>query len=937
MIAPSPAQVSPPPTQRLTRAIDRHAYASDASHFHLVPSEIVLAADIEGVIAAFDRAREGGASVTLRSGGTSLSGQGVTDQVLLDVRRGFRRTWVLDDGARVRVQSGVTVREANTRLLRHGVRLGPDPASESACTIGGVVANNSSGMSCGTHANAYRTVESMTFVLPSGTVIDTSSPDADATLRAREPDLHAGLLRMRDRVRVDPLAVDEIRRQFALKNTMGYGLNSFLDHDSAVGILEHLLIGAEGTLAFVAEATFRTVPILPCMATGLLVFDDLDAASAAVPAIAATGAVAIELLDATSLRVGQSDPEAPEVIRSLDVCDRAALLIEFQATDDAGLEALLAGAAPVLGELAPGGDATLSRDPVVRAGLWRVRKGLYAAVAGSRASGTTALLEDVAVPVEALARTCRALTDLVARHGYRDSVIFGHAKDGNLHFMLTDDFADPAGIERYAAFTEDLVDLVLAERGTLKAEHGTGRVMAPFVRRQYGDDLYEVMREIKRLVDPSGMMNPGVLISEDPRAHLSDLKSVPQIEAEVDSCVECGYCEPVCPSRDLTLTPRQRIVVRRAQARARDDGDDDLVRTLDHEQSYDSVETCAVDGMCQTACPVGINTGALVKRLRRDRHSAPEKALWTAAADHWRLTRVAGAALSIAAAVPAPFVEFPNRVARAILGEDRIPLWSRDLPRGGRSRARPVPMAEPDFVAFPSCQGTMFAPVGAGVQTAFERLAAAAGLVARVPDGIDALCCGTPWSSKGLPDGESTMLDRVRRALDRATDGGRLPVVVDAASCTEGLRHGLQAEGFEVLDAVEFTARRILPALDGVALGLARQHLALHPTCSSRRLGIDGDLLAVARASAEEVTVPDDWGCCAFAGDRGMLHPELTASATAREATEVRALAADAHASCNRACELGMTRAVGTPYAHVLEVLAGRLLPVISEAAPTAP
>ena len=554
-------------------------------------------------------------------------------------------------------------------------------------------------------------------------------------------------------------------------------------------------------------------------------------------------------------------------------------------------------------------------------------------MAGARPQGTTALLEDIVVPVPVLGRTCRELIRLFDKYGYSNSVIFGHAKDGNVHFMLTDGFATAAELDRYSAFTEDMVDLVLAEGGSLKAEHGTGRVMAPYVRRQYGDELYDVMRSIKRLFDPAAMLNPGVLMDEDPLAHLRHIKTAPPVAEEVDRCVSCGYCEPVCPSKDITLTPRQRIVTLRAIESARLAGDTALVKELEKDYEYESVDTCAVDGMCQTACPVDINTGSLVKRLRKADAGPLANGAWNAAAKHWEgVTRGASLALTVVDKLPAAAIAPPNKAARAVLGADTVPLYSAELPGGGSVRKRPTPAGAVDAVYFPACVGTMFGPAGAGqgagghgVQYSFEQLCARAGLTLLVPDGIDGLCCGTPWSSKGMAAGQETMREKTLAALREATRDGELPIVCDASSCTEGLRQAVESDvpaagqrALRMVDAVDFAAERILPRLPGHA---KLESLALHPTCSSTRMGLNDALDAVAGAVADRVEVPENWGCCAFAGDRGMLHPELTASATAKQAAEVADMGAAAHASCNRTCELGMTRATGAQYRHVLELL----------------
>ncbi|MGD9989274.1 FAD-binding and (Fe-S)-binding domain-containing protein [Pseudonocardia sp.] len=914
------------------RLSDRLAHAHDASHFRLVPAAVARPHDAQAVGRLFAAAKTAGLALTFRSGGTSLSGQAGTAGVLVDTRARFRTIEVLDGGLRVRVGPGATVRQVNARLAGFGRKLGPDPASEVACTVGGVVANNSSGMACGTAANSYATLESMVIVLPSGSVIDTGTPDADTTLRALEPELYAGLGRLRDRVRGSRELRNSITRQFSMKNTMGYGINALVDFATPADILAHLVVGSEGTLAFITSVVLRTVPALPYARTGLLIFENLSAATGALPDLVDSAPTSIELLDATSLRVGQRDSAAGEVLRSLAVKDHAALLVEYQATTCQEVDELAAAAQSAIEKLPVTGPRDLSADAADRADMWHIRKGLYAMVAEARPSGTTALLEDVVVPVPRLLATCQRLTALFDRHGYSDAVIFGHAKDGNIHFMLTERLAgDNASLGRFQRFTDDMVDLVLDQGGSLKAEHGTGRMMAPFVRRQYGDELYAVMCEIKRLCDPDNVLNPGVVISDDPEAHLRDLKTTPTIEPEADRCVECGFCEPVCPSRELTTTPRQRIVLRREIERAHLDGDSELAGRLEAEYTYDAVETCAADGMCQTVCPVTINTGDLVKRLRSDRAGHASETAWKVAARHWDIaTRAASTALTVAAALPTPAVEAVNRVGRALGGHETVPLWSPELPAGGCRTGLPAEhdrAAQPaDAVFFPSCTGTMFGPATAGspgASAAFTALCDRAGITLRLPPAAGELCCGTPWRSKGMARGYAEMSARVLPALWEASSHGALPVVTDASSCTEGLRqmvdHGAERfHSIDVIDAVEFCATRLLPRLTVTA---PVADLALHPTCSATRMGLVPVLRAIADAVATTVRVPESWGCCGFAGDRGLLHPELTASATREQAAEINADPHEAYASCNRTCELGMTRATGQPYVHVLEVL----------------
>lgn len=910
-----------------TRELDRVALAVDASHYLRVPDAVMRARSATDVATAMAVAVACGWPLTLRSGGTSLSGQALSEGLSVDVRRHFRGIEILDGGLRVRVQPGATIREVNSALARHGRKLGPDPASEIACTVGGMIANNSSGMTCGTVANAYRTIESMTVVLPSGTVIDTGAADADARLARREPALVDALTAIRDRLRGDRLRAD-IERRYAIKNTMGYGLNSFLDHDSPARILEHLMIGSEGTLGFVAEAVFQTVPLPARTATGLLVFDSLDAATAALPGLVGSGAAVVELIDAAAIRA--MGAEAADVLPPGFTVDRhASLLVEYQAGDDEGIDGAVSTGQATFDRLRGLAAAPeLTRDTARRSRMWVMRKGLYTKVARNRPSGTAALLEDVAVPMERLGAVCAELHVLFDRHGYRDAVIFGHAKDGNIHFLVTEDFAGQASMRRYEDFTEEMVELVLGQRGTLKAEHGTGRIMAPFVRRQYGDELYGAMWEVKNACDPAGILNPGAVLTEDPHLHLKDLKPTGPVRELIDDCVECGYCEPVCPSQHLTTTPRQRIVVQRAIAAAEQSGETELASRLREQSTYDVVQTCAVDGMCQTACPVQINTGDLVRTLRREGRSSVLDRGWKVGADHWStVLRVASVGMSVVDKMPTPLVRGALGLGRAVVGDDVLPTLSKELPGGGPVR-RPAPVADADAIFMPACVGTMFGTghaCGTGVAGAVRRLAEVAGLRLSTPEGIEALCCGTPWKSKGLPAGYDVARDRLVGWVVEHTRGGELPLVGDNVSCTEGVDVALKAAsvtGIRVVDATEWVAEFVAPRLPDVErAGLA----AVHPTCSSTHLGVNDALLMLAGLVAEETVVPQGWRCCGFAGDRGLLHEELTATATRDEAASVRELGADLHLSCNRTCELGLTRATGNTYVHVLEELAARV------------
>ncbi|MFB7982237.1 FAD-binding and (Fe-S)-binding domain-containing protein [Streptomyces vinaceus] len=919
----------------LWKVSDLVRYASDASPYRFVPQVVVIAEDLDDVSAVLSYAHGRGREVVFRAAGTSLNGQAQGEDVLVDVRRHWAGIEVLEEGRRARIRPGTTVARANAALARHGRVLGPDPASAVACTLGGVVANNASGMTAGTTRNSYRTLSSLTFVLPGGTVVDTADPRADEELAHAEPALCRGLMEIKREIEGDPELVARIRAKYEIKNTTGYRLDAYLDGATPVEILRGLMVGSEGTLGFIAEVVFDTVPLERELLSALLFFPSLPAAAAAVPRFNAAGALAVEVMDGNTLRASVSVDGVPADWAGLPK-DTTALLVEFRAPDEAGRAEYERRAAEVLAGLdlvAPVASVTnaFTRDAGTINGYWKARKAFVTAVGGARAAGTTLITEDFAVPPSRLAEACGALLALQAEHGF-DAAVAGHAAHGNLHFLLAFDASKPADVERYGAFMEAFCRLVV-ERfdGSLKAEHSTGRNMAPFLQLEWGPRATELMWRTKRVVDPDGLLAPRILLDRDPAAHLRGLKTFPRVEAVADPCIECGFCEPTCPSGDLTTTPRQRIVLRREMMRQQP-GSPVLDGLLD-AYGHDAVDTCAGDSTCKLACPVGIDTGALMRDFRHRRHGAREEQAAALAAR--RFKTVEGAArLAVAAADELAdrggdrLLEAVTGAARRAVRPDLVPRWLPQLP-GAAGKLPRTERVGAAAVYYPACVNRIFGGPegrpGPSLPEAVVAVSERAGKPVWIPGDVAGTCCATIWHSKGYEEGTRVMANRIVEAAWGWTAGGRLPLVVDASSCTLGIarevvpyltddNRALHAE-LTVLDSVVWAADELLAHLEiRRTVGSA----VLHPTCSMHHLGDIAQLRAVAGACATEVVVPDDAGCCAFAGDRGMLHPELTASATEREAAEVTSRAFDAHLSANRMCEVGMDRATGRSYHSAL-------------------
>jgi D-lactate dehydrogenase len=910
----------------LHRVSDLVAYASDASPYRRFPRAVVEARDADDVAKVLRFGRERDIPVTFRAGGTSLNGQGQTDGILVDVRKHFGGVRVEDDGARARVKPGTILGHANRVLAPHGRKLGPDPASTDTCTVGGVVANNSGGMRCGVTKDSYSTVRELTFVLPSGTKIDTGAPGAAERFAAAEPELVAGLEAIRDEIRADAELAERIRRKFAIKNTTGYRLCAFLDADEPLEIFRRLLIGSEGTLAFVAEVVFETVPQPPATTTAWVHFPGIDEAIAPVQDLVASGATAVELMVAPALiTAAWNMVGAPQEWKELPP-ESAVLLVEFGGADEGELAAQVLRAEAILGSHEIIRPLDFTREPEAIELAWRVREGLHGLIGRVRPEGTALIVEDVCVPPERIAEGAKDLQALLGQHGFLPGVA-GHASAGNLHFMLTPDFAKQEDLDRYEAFMGGLVELIVEKYdGSLKAEHGTGVNMAPYVEREWGEKATGLMWRLKRLADPDGVLSPDVLLSRDPGVHLRDLKTTPAIEdwGGATTCVECGFCEPVCPSRNLTTTPRQRIVLRREMARQPEGSP--VQQALLAEYDYDVLETCATDGSCQIACPLGIDTGRMVKELRVAQHGERAEKRALAAAKRWKAVEKAS---RVGLKIGGPIVRRTRR-GKGLPGpagwgggdDPRQALLANGSPLSAWRGSSPPPMTAAVYV--PSCTNRIFGgnPIGALVAVS-ER----AGSPVWVPDDVDGSCCGLPWSSKGFAAAHSHKANEMVERLWAWSGEGALPVVIDAASCTgaiadpaEGVLSEENAERLgklEIVDSVAW-ALRLLPDLE---LSGKVNAAAVHPTCATRRLGLTHPLRVLANALAEDVYVPPSATCCGFAGDRGISHPELTASATRPQAEELAGRSFDAHLSGNRTCEIAMTRATGEPYESVVCLL----------------
>jgi D-lactate dehydrogenase len=909
----------------ITDPLKKVAIGVDASFYRLVPQIIVDVESESEVQLVLKEARVRRLPVTFRAAGTSLSGQSITDSILVRLGRGWDICRVYDNARLIQVQPGLIGGHANRQLAGFDRKIGPDPASIDTAKIGGILANNASGMCCGVEQNSYQTLESIRLILVDGTVIDTGDSNSAAQFRNTHSSLLDRLSEMRQRILEDQTLAERIKYKFKIKNTTGYSLNALIDYDDPIDIMSHLMIGSEGTLAFIADGVYRTVVEHRHKASALILFNSMEDACKAIPLLRQQEVAAAELMDRASLASVENKSGMPEYLKDLGESETALLdETRTEERDKLGIQieeitSCLAGFDTVM-------PICFTDVPEEYTALWNIRKGLFPAVGAVRKSGTTVIIEDVAFPTEYLANAALELQSLFTKYGYHEAIIFGHAFEGNLHFVFTQDFSIQAEVIRYRDFMDDVVEMVVSTYdGSLKAEHGTGRNMAPFVEKEWGTAAFKLMKEIKALFDPENLLNPGVIFNEDAEAHIKNLKPLPQTHEVADKCIECGFCEPVCPSKNLSFTPRQRIAGRREiSRRLSSDGASTELQQFAKRYQYPGVDTCAADGLCGTRCPVGIDTGKMVKSLREEAHGPLAEKIAGAVG-----SRFGSVAQSIRHTLNGidkvhqysgtRFMEQASSIARKV-SLNTLPLWNREMPSGGRKINHQSADANNPLqvIYFPSCASRA---MGGPARAETERddlpqktasLLEKAGYQIIYPENLDSLCCGQAFESKGFMTEADRKAKELSDSLLDVSDNGNIPILCDTSPCLQRMQ-ATADDRLSLYEPIEFVLQFLMDRLTFTPKDIK---IAVHPTCSTRKMGLETKLLKLAQSCAKEVVWPQDIYCCGFAGDRGFSFPEL--NRTALEGLEKEVSSCAAGYSTSKTCEIGLSLHGGIPYRSLL-------------------
>ena len=919
------------PKERVfTDEFTTYALGTDAGFYRLVPKIVVKVEKEEEVIHIISACKFNNIPLTFRAAGTSLSGQAISDSILVMLGKNWDNIEIKDEGHKVSVQPGIIGERVNNQLSRFNRKLGPDPASINAAKMGGIAANNASGMTSGTANNIYNTLEGMKIILSDGSLLDSTNDVSRNHFKKHNQELLNRITDISNRVKTNKVLKQRIEDKYKIKNTCGYGLNSLLDFDDPIDIITHLMIGSEGTLGFISEMSLRTVPDLPHKATALLFLKDIASACSMIPILEKLPVDAAELMDRSSLRIVEGLPGIPEEISVLDN-EAAALLIETSANSEAELSSSIAMIKENLKGIPFTANVNFTINKKERLLLWNVRKGLFPAVCKNREPGTTVIIEDLNFHTRELSDAILDLNELLTKYSYKESFIWGHALSGNIHFVITPKFDTQDEISAYDNFMKKIVKLVVdTYDGSLKAEHGTGRNMAPFVEYEWGKDLYEIMKEIKDVFDPENIFNPGVLINSDENIHIKNLKTLPIANEKIDKCTECGFCESTCPSKDLTLTPRQRIVtIRKLVSENKSFKFIGKPAYLSKQTKYDFESTCAVDGLCALRCPVDINVGTLVKDYRSLSYNKAASYLASLFANSF----------GISSKIIRGLIRTTNFM-RTVIGErllmsgskllsavsfSKIPEWHNFIPKPQNKLTLTPNNSKQQVVYFPSCTNRIFGEYSEEEQSksifnSVENVLRSAGYKIIIPPNLNNLCCGLSFESKGFFKQGLQKSEEMFSSLVFVSKQGQYPILFDTSPCAYHFKEYIKSHNensLQLYDPIEFIYENIM---NKVELQILNDTIAIHPVCSSKKAGNSDHLIEIAEHCANEVITTEDIECCGFAGDRGFTYPELNKSALEKLPAKI-SKECKAGYSTSRTCEIGLSKNSGVHFNSIFNLL----------------
>lgn len=876
----------------------RFALGTDASCYRYVPKIVIRAFSEDEMIKIFDLSTQFKIPLTIRGYGSSLSGQALSDSVLVITTFNWRDIKV-GDGF-IRLGCGVIGSDANNALKEFNQKIGPDPATITMASIGGIVANNSSGMCCGVKQNSYQTIKSIRVILCDGTILDTSDKQSIESFLQTHQSLVDSLLDLRREILADTELTALIKRKFSIKNTTGYSLNALVDFDDIVEILNHIFVGSEGTLGFISSVELLSVEDCKFKACGLLFYDNILDAAEAVKILASNDEIisSAEIMDYSSLKSVQNLSGIPEILHEIKE-GNTCILIQTESNSKATLEQHLATIKKNLKATKLILTPLYSYDENEYGKWWKIRKGLLPIASSLREDGASVITEDVCFEIENLGFGIKFIQDLFQKYHF-EGIIFGHALSGNVHFIITPNLNDTTQRENFEKLVFDMAQGVSKVGGSIKAEHGTGRMVAPFVEMEWGQKAYAINRKIKQIFDKHNLLNPDVIITDDKLIHTKNIKEMPKIDNFIDKCMECGFCEKACPSNPLTLSPRQRITSVREMQRLQNIGTKDslmLLRQMQREYEYFGDETCAACSMCSTLCPIEIDTAKIALNLRQNKQKG--KIIATHILNHFGFyTQSIALGLKIARLFPSKFLNQASLVMRKFI--PLFPYIPLNLPKSNDfivpksnldSAKESTTKAESKYIEskqespqdsviyFTTCMNRVFAPSKNVAQNGDKRalsevvasLCNKAHIKVIYPPRIKELCCGKAFVN--YPTLEEQNTQKILSILLETSLNGKIPIILDHSACSYHLKKTLKDSTLQIYDLPMYIHTILIPRL---TLSPKDKDIAIYAMCALKKNKDDFVMHALAKLCTKgKIIYNQSLFCCGFAGNKGFFTPEL--------------------------------------------------------------
>lgn len=905
-------------------------YGTDASCYRYVPKIVIKAHNEDEIIKLFELSNKFNTPLCFRAAGSSLSGQSCSDSILVIANFGWQDIYVDEKNGSVHLGCGVIGSNANEALKPINKKIGPDPATITTAMVGGIVSNNSSGMCCGVKQNSYNTIKSIRVILKDGFILDTSDPESIANFRENYKEICKNIKEIRDEISKDDELKALIQKKFKIKNTTGYSINAFVDFEDEIDIIAHLFVGAEGTLGFVSKVEYELIDDAKFKACALLFYDDIFTACKVVEILAGLSDIidSAELMDYASLRAVAGSKGVPSMVSEVSG-DNSCILLQTQNNDEEQLKEQIKIIKSAISHINPAFPALFSTDAKEYDAWWKIRKGILPIAAGKRESGTTVITEDLCFEVADLGSGIARLRELFVKYKFdHNAVIFGHALAGNIHFIITPNLSNKEEFDNFANLVKEMSYEVAKFGGSIKAEHGTGRMIAPFVELEWGKKAYEIKRKIKEIFDPKGLINPDVIICDDPEIFKKNIKEQNAVEDYINGCMECGFCERICPSKNLTLTPRQRITLQREIARleALDDNESRiLLEKLQEGYKYLSDETCAACSMCSTLCPLEIDTAKIALNSRQIKFKEKEKLAQKIINNMDKVTSFARIGLGISHIFGANFVSKTTGFLHKKL--KFIPKTSINLPRKNSYKLSSKIMQniteENTIIYFTTCINRGFAPSNLAhdkrpLQEVVESLCKKANINVIYPKEIDSFCCGKAFVD--FADLNEKNIQKNEQILKNYQEkfGKNIRFVVDHGACSGKFIKDFKGKGFEVLDLSQFL-HSLLPNLK---ISKISDSIGLYTMCASKKLGFESIMLEIAKACVSgEVLIHTQTGCCGFAGNKGFFTPELNKAALIDFGKFYQKSGLKVGYSNSSTCEIGLSDSSKFPWQSIAYLL----------------